>query len=778
MRNQLIAVLLIWAHLAGAGQTFNSDVKVNSSTSSTSRTTGALQVVGGVGVQGNVNVGSGTTSTSSTTGAATVNGGLGVSENLNVGGYSGALQVRDNAGSISSSALFEVNSTAKGAIPAPKMTTTQRDAISSPATGLVVYNTTTAKLNQYNGSAWVEVGSGAGGINHLSPNHDAEGGTTGWSRFDDGASTTPVDCTGGSPNASYTFAQSNSSPLRDSNSYLLTKDAANRQGHGVSASFTVPRADRAKIHKISFEYEAGGSYAADDVHVWIYATDGSTTGLIQPSVYKLGGTTTGPPNKYEATFQTTSDGVTYRLCLFQSTTNAFASTLKLDNFQVGPESKTFAAPISEWVSFTPTGSWVANTTYTGKWRRVGDSMEVQAALSLTGAPTAATLTVNLPSGYTIDTTKLNLTASFAQILGHGVLNDTGTRTYEANVTYSSTTAVQVAELDDTVATNLVNATSPITWGNTDTITIRFVVPISGWGTSMLVGTNDDGRVVSARAYNSTTSHNTATYTTIVYTTKAHDTHGALDLTNGFTVPVAGYYVVRGHAVFNTGGGWNGAEEANLAAYKNGSIVQRIGGVTMQAAHGTYVQVSGASVPILCNAGDILTLRGYQSSGGALALLGGDEYNWVAYERVTGPAGIASGETVAATYTTAAGQSITTATTTIIDFGTKERDTHGFCATGAAFKCTAPIAGHYEVTCRQAYSVSADNPFGYIYKNGVELALGQTVDTTNRTPPTITRLVYLNATDYVDCRTRHTTGSNKTLEPSASYNYFSIHRVGP
>lgn len=49
-------------------------------------------------------------------------------------------------------ALLDVASTTKGFLP-PRMTTTQRDAISSPAAGLVIYNTTTNQLNLFNG-AW------------------------------------------------------------------------------------------------------------------------------------------------------------------------------------------------------------------------------------------------------------------------------------------------------------------------------------------------------------------------------------------------------------------------------------------------------------------------------------------------------------------------------------------------------------------------------------------------------------------------------------------------
>ena len=42
---------------------------------------------------------------------------------------------------------------AKG-VQIPNLTTTERDAISSPETGALIWNTTTSAINQYNGSAW------------------------------------------------------------------------------------------------------------------------------------------------------------------------------------------------------------------------------------------------------------------------------------------------------------------------------------------------------------------------------------------------------------------------------------------------------------------------------------------------------------------------------------------------------------------------------------------------------------------------------------------------
>ena len=42
---------------------------------------------------------------------------------------------------------------AKG-VQIPNMTTTERNAVSSPETGALIWNTTTSAVNQYNGSAW------------------------------------------------------------------------------------------------------------------------------------------------------------------------------------------------------------------------------------------------------------------------------------------------------------------------------------------------------------------------------------------------------------------------------------------------------------------------------------------------------------------------------------------------------------------------------------------------------------------------------------------------
>ena len=59
-------------------------------------------------------------------------------------------------GTANASAALNVESTTQGVL-FPRMTTVQRDAIATPATGLQVYNTTTNTNNLYNGTAWVAI---------------------------------------------------------------------------------------------------------------------------------------------------------------------------------------------------------------------------------------------------------------------------------------------------------------------------------------------------------------------------------------------------------------------------------------------------------------------------------------------------------------------------------------------------------------------------------------------------------------------------------------------
>lgn len=135
------------------------------------------------------------------------------------------------------------------------------------------------------------------------------------------------------------------------------------------------------------------------------------------------------------------------------------------------------AIVTDWVSYTPTGTWTANTTYTGKWRRVGDSMEMIINLAISGTPTSADLKVSyLPSGYSIDTAK---SGTARTSLGTVSLLQSGVRFWIGESVYDSSTQVIVTHTESG-NTGVVNQANPWTFTNNDNVNIMMKVPIVGW----------------------------------------------------------------------------------------------------------------------------------------------------------------------------------------------------------------------------------------------------------------------------------------------------------
>ena len=105
----------------------------------------------GVAVNGSSTSGNGVSGSSTNS-----NGITGASVNSKGGAFRNQVLVEEYATANEvqeASSLFEVKSTVKGAL-LPRMTTTERNAISSPATGLEIYNTTTGRKEVYNGTFW------------------------------------------------------------------------------------------------------------------------------------------------------------------------------------------------------------------------------------------------------------------------------------------------------------------------------------------------------------------------------------------------------------------------------------------------------------------------------------------------------------------------------------------------------------------------------------------------------------------------------------------------
>lgn len=100
-----------------------------------------------------------------TDGSSIANSGVIIDGSNNVTGIAdlSATELQLNGATNDASSLFDVSGTTAGTRPFTRVDETQRDAISTPATGLLVYNTDDNQLNIYNGVEWVGVGGSLDG---------------------------------------------------------------------------------------------------------------------------------------------------------------------------------------------------------------------------------------------------------------------------------------------------------------------------------------------------------------------------------------------------------------------------------------------------------------------------------------------------------------------------------------------------------------------------------------------------------------------------------------
>jgi hypothetical protein len=628
--------------------------------------------------------------------------------------------------------------------------------------GTVWYASDTDKLYKDDGTSLTEIGSGSGGSINYIGNPDAESGTTGWAAYADAAGTSPVDGTGGAPTV--TITRTTTTPLRGTGSFLITKDAANRQGEGVSYAFSVDSADKAKVLNISFDYEiASGTFVSgdsSDLRIWIYDVTNSV--LIPVSPYTIQG---GGSNQwtFKGVFQTASNSTSYRLIIHVATTSASAWGFEFDNVVVGPQIQLMGAAISNFgdVSWTPTGSWSTNTTYTGAFRMVGDTMEGWVKVALSGAPTAANLTVNLPSGYTIDTGKIS-NSSANVTLGNITIFDSGTATYNGFLGYSSTTAmaayvILVSGTYSQTNNQEISNTLPMTFANSDLIHLEFKVPILGKSSAVLMSSDTDTRVVAMRASGNAASASSGN--PIIFPTTDYDTHNGF-ASGRYTAPVGGYYQISGYI-----------DSANnaivLTAYIDGSSSINVGRTDSSSGCCSFAGT------VKVNAGQIIDIR--PSSG----TLDATAPSLLSIQRISGPSAIAASETIACKYVNVTnGTSISS--TTIIPFITKSYDTHGaYNSSTGVFTC--PAGGKYRVSMNAVvtatFALGNSNTVG-VYKN-------TTLDIQNfqRTAGSVgTDTISINgelsclAGDTIDIRLT-SGGTLPTTTADANYNFLCITRIG-
>lgn len=136
--------------------------------------------------------------------------------------------------------------------------------------------------------------------------------------------------------------------------------------------------------------------------------------------------------------------------------------------------------VTEWQSFTPTGTWITNTTYSGKWRRVGDSIELRIIVLTSGQPDNTQLFINTPTQFPMDISKMAGAGANRNPDGSGEIQGTGS-SYNVQVNMPSGTLIEpLFQNNLSGAQATITRTAPITWGSGNFLNIVVKYPVLGW----------------------------------------------------------------------------------------------------------------------------------------------------------------------------------------------------------------------------------------------------------------------------------------------------------
>lgn len=646
-----------------------------------------------------------------------------------------------------------------------------------------------ADSTQTNGIKWIDPVN----ADNLIFDGDAEAGITNFVEGSYSAATRPAGTfTSSSGAGTFAITTSSSSPLFGTNSFLLTKSSgASRQGRAIERTINIDSGYQTKRLKTRIDYKvvsgtfvagSNGSSPTDSSLIWYVGQyNGSTWTYTEPSTFKMFSNSTTNSDWVEGEFQVNYDTTQLKLIGFIS---EFANSAWVVKAEVGFRLSTFLAgtTIGDWQSYTPTGTWSTNTTWTGLWRRAGQDMEVKFQAATSGAP-SGNFTANIPSGYTIDTTKLLSTGTQEEI-GFGRINDSGSALYHFSLRYNSTVSIIGINLGASGTyvnePSVVDGTTPIAFGASDFVNGYFKVPITGWSSSVQVSDGYDGRLINGVfALASATHTSTGNWQTLPSSTWTTVKDSTASFLNGtYTIPSSGDYRVSGAVVFAANG--VGIRAARIIA--GGTTYPVTSGIAAHSLDDNFCLLNQTVTNL--KAGDTIVIQGYQNSGGNLSY--STNATRVIIEKLQSPTTISATARLSARYTTAVGQSIpNTATNTIVDFGTKDWDDFGSVTTGASWRFTANIAGDYNIYVMTHYSTSAwtagNAAYGNIFKNGSAYCTFDDppiwASTTDAVPVKGKCKVRMNADDYIDIQIANTrTAGATTLTTSAALNYVEIELI--
>ncbi len=371
------------------------------------------------------------------------------------------------------SSLLDVSSTTKGVI-FPRMTATQRDAISSPATGLEIYNTTTNQKNVYTGAGWVAVGSGGSGLFDVNPNllsnSGCEAGTTGWTASGGSLArnTTAANLGGGANGVCSWDASATSQTLSETAITITSTDKVSGRNGVFSCSLKTAATD------LKLQVYDGTTVLTPNTATDVIPASTGYSRYTTHFVFPASGTATP-----RLASQSDSAIVYFKDCYFGLA----------DGFNVFSESGMAA---TDWTAYTPV--WGTNglgtpTSVNFQYRRVGDSLSIR-GFALSGTVSASAIAIPLPTNLAIDyASKSSTSANFvygtaSRLVNTGTIPSTPSGPWPV-FSDGSTTGFLYLEAANTSTSAMVKQAGNTNLNSNDGFTIDVSgIPIVGWPTNL------------------------------------------------------------------------------------------------------------------------------------------------------------------------------------------------------------------------------------------------------------------------------------------------------
>jgi hypothetical protein len=565
-----------------------------------------------------------------------------------------------------------ISVTDQGSIPSTPASGTHK--LYSKAAGMFILDSTGVEKP-------VGSGSGGGSKNYLSTyngntgNGDFElNNTNGWSLFHTTLTgTLPTGSITSGATSWTTFGIASGTSLAGSHSMTAGGSSGLTAGEGfISDAFTIDKEDQARVQTIAFSYspvygtlDFSGT-SSNTFAVYVYDVTNSV--WIQPAGC-YGMTQASGVGEVTATFQTSINSTQYRLAIVCINACSGLTDLLFDSFSVGPQAKVLGAAMTDFQVYTPTFTNLGTvTSNTMQWSRSGDSVTLQGTFVI-GTGTASPLSISLPPGLTIDSTKVTGTESLGS-----AFQSIGSQTNSLAVIGTAGATSFGISVSSNAGGSLTSMPGNTYSGATMSVSAR--IPIAGWSSNVQMSSDTDTRVVSLVVSGTAPSVNPTAGTPIILSSvSVTDTHASYNSGTGvYTCPVSGFYQVGLSLNVN---GTNTGASVSIAV--NGTPQGKIGYTVSGSAPFGFGMVK-------CNAGDQITITGNATwnSGGASSFL--------TINRLSGPSVIAASDSVAAIYGLNTDQSLSAGDP--IKYDTKAKDTHGIfdASTGLV---TIRVPGTYD-----------------------------------------------------------------------------------